>query len=550
MMFYGIPPHMRDAFNWGGRKRTGSMGTNTTSDRFDDPYFDDVNVFPRFGSSRRPTSSRHHDGFFSNLPPEFQQYIPDEFGFPSRRQQQQQSHPIRQQYTPQQSVPVQTGPIYCDAAMQTDDPSTPATDTVDYAMATNQSPLQQHNLRNTVDLGQKSQQEQIPSERAQSDPPRNKQFSGNGASASASSHGDNTFVVANTQANSPHQDIPNKYKSYYYPHDQMSPDAAHARRSQGKSPPPHQSNQDTAGGFVRTVPIFVEGSNVPVTPTGINRNQQPPFAQSPPQAPQRKQPKPEPFIPKTDEHMAQQSTGVPPQTPYTSDCIGKIQDIQRDVLDLMGKVESFNGIRGDKDYLYLDEMLTRNLLKLDTIDTNGKDSIRLARKEAIKCIQASIHVLEAKAETNAKKANTQTADNLESPANENEVVTVEDVPKQIDPNVAIPLKNAMEIDEDSNQPSTQMKSENEQENPTVNPSVAQEVIATEGTSQDLQGQVDGAGEIEDLGETKPKKKSAKKLIQKFEDKAKNPNSTALDNDSGSEQMDTIEDVKNNEKLND
>jgi len=50
----------------------------------------------------------------------------------------------------------------------------------------------------------------------------------------------------------------------------------------------------------------------------------------------------------------------------------------------MAKVEQFKGTRQDKEYVYLDEMLTRNLLKLDTIDTNGKDSIRLARKEAIK----------------------------------------------------------------------------------------------------------------------------------------------------------------------
>lgn len=64
----------------------------------------------------------------------------------------------------------------------------------------------------------------------------------------------------------------------------------------------------------------------------------------------------------------------------------------------MCAVEQFGGKRGDKEYMYLDEMLTRNLLKLDTIDTNGKESIRLARKEAIKCIQASIAVLEAKSD--------------------------------------------------------------------------------------------------------------------------------------------------------
>lgn len=102
------------------------------------------------------------------------------------------------------------------------------------------------------------------------------------------------------------------------------------------------------------------------------------------------------FIDQTDSSGGE--TAQTPQTPHTADCISKIQAIQRDVLDLMCAVEQFGGKRGDKDYNYLDEMLTRNLLKLDTIDTNGKESIRLARKEAIKCIQASIAVLEAKSD--------------------------------------------------------------------------------------------------------------------------------------------------------
>lgn len=102
----------------------------------------------------------------------------------------------------------------------------------------------------------------------------------------------------------------------------------------------------------------------------------------------------------TDNQQPQNADTAPPQTPHTADCISKIQAIQRDVLELMLAVEQFGGKRGDKDYIYLDEMLTRNLLKLDTIDTNGKESIRLARKEAIKCIQTSIAVLEAKADLN------------------------------------------------------------------------------------------------------------------------------------------------------
>lgn len=95
------------------------------------------------------------------------------------------------------------------------------------------------------------------------------------------------------------------------------------------------------------------------------------------------------------------SSAVPPPQPPI-DSITKIQNIQRDVLDLMDKVEQFQGSsRRDKYYLYLDEMLTQNLLKLDTIDTEGKDNIKLARREAIKCINHCISVLEAKAEAGA-----------------------------------------------------------------------------------------------------------------------------------------------------
>lgn len=70
------------------------------------------------------------------------------------------------------------------------------------------------------------------------------------------------------------------------------------------------------------------------------------------------------------------------------------------MLELVTQVEQFAGKPRDKQYLYLDEMLTRNLIKLDNIDTEGKDTIRQARKEAIKCIEKWISILEAKANEN------------------------------------------------------------------------------------------------------------------------------------------------------
>lgn len=85
--------------------------------------------------------------------------------------------------------------------------------------------------------------------------------------------------------------------------------------------------------------------------------------------------------------------------------IGKIQSIQRDVLALMDQVEQFTGTsKRDKQYMYLDEMLTQNLLKLDTIDTEGKENIKQARREAIKCINICIAALERKTEAAAVAA--------------------------------------------------------------------------------------------------------------------------------------------------
>lgn len=125
-----------------------------------------------------------------------------------------------------------------------------------------------------------------------------------------------------------------------------------------------------------------------------------------------------------------------PQQPQINDAISKIQLIQKDVLELMTQVENFSGkTKKDKEYIYLDEMLTRNLLKLDDIETEGKENIRLARKEAIKCIQKCIAVLEAKAETatiNEKK----NASESQSNSNENESQPEENTQKEKSPNPA------------------------------------------------------------------------------------------------------------------
>lgn len=91
----------------------------------------------------------------------------------------------------------------------------------------------------------------------------------------------------------------------------------------------------------------------------------------------------------------EQQQPIPAKQKAIEDSITKIQKIQASVLELMERVEKYDG-KNRKDYVYLDEMLTQNLLKLDDIDAEGKENIKNARREAIKCINSLISLLEAK----------------------------------------------------------------------------------------------------------------------------------------------------------
>lgn len=138
-----------------------------------------------------------------------------------------------------------------------------------------------------------------------------------------------------------------------------------------------------------------------MTPEEIYRQQQQQYQQKQQQnfqqqqAQQQNQPQEQSQAPQQDQAPTQQ-----PPPPSKPNQLEQIQIIQKDVSELMNQVEKFNGKPRDRQYLYLDEMLTRNLIKLDTIETEGKDNIRQARKEAIKCIEGCIGILEAKANAN------------------------------------------------------------------------------------------------------------------------------------------------------
>jgi len=65
--------------------------------------------------------------------------------------------------------------------------------------------------------------------------------------------------------------------------------------------------------------------------------------------------------------------------------------------ELHAAVEQLSGTeKTSKQYRYLEEMLTRLLLRLDGVDTAGSERIRMMRKDAIVSIQAVLDQLELK----------------------------------------------------------------------------------------------------------------------------------------------------------
>lgn len=78
-----------------------------------------------------------------------------------------------------------------------------------------------------------------------------------------------------------------------------------------------------------------------------------------------------------------------------------IDSTRAEVNVLLGRINEFQGTtEDDKNYRYLDEMLTRCILKLDRIECNNTQD-RTIRKEAIQGVNQAISILERKLEINS-----------------------------------------------------------------------------------------------------------------------------------------------------
>lgn len=72
----------------------------------------------------------------------------------------------------------------------------------------------------------------------------------------------------------------------------------------------------------------------------------------------------------------------------------KVHQILERVEKLAQEVKCFDGKKNDKRYLLLEEMLTKELLALDSVDPEGRPDVRQARRDGVRKVQTILDELE------------------------------------------------------------------------------------------------------------------------------------------------------------
>ncbi|KAM3606948.1 uncharacterized protein V6R79_026217 [Siganus canaliculatus] len=103
---------------------------------------------------------------------------------------------------------------------------------------------------------------------------------------------------------------------------------------------------------------------------------------------------------------AQDTTAAPPEIPpvkveaeQVPQCpmhpgLAKVQQIVDRVAKLEQEVKCFGGKKNDKKYLLLEELLTKELLALDSVDPEGRVDVRQARRDGVRRVQTILEELE------------------------------------------------------------------------------------------------------------------------------------------------------------
>ncbi|KAM9847857.1 BAG family molecular chaperone regulator 3 [Aulostomus maculatus] len=91
--------------------------------------------------------------------------------------------------------------------------------------------------------------------------------------------------------------------------------------------------------------------------------------------------------------LAKVETEQPPQCPVHPG-VAKVQQIVERVAKLEQEVKCFDGKKNDKKYLLLEELLTKELLALDSVDPEGRADVRQARRDGVRRVQTILEELE------------------------------------------------------------------------------------------------------------------------------------------------------------
>lgn len=83
--------------------------------------------------------------------------------------------------------------------------------------------------------------------------------------------------------------------------------------------------------------------------------------------------------------------------PYVIESLAKIDNIRSDAESFKRKVDYFTGTKDDQAYLHLREMLLRNIVKLDNVETEGHLVIRETKREVLRFLRKILNDLKEKA---------------------------------------------------------------------------------------------------------------------------------------------------------
>lgn len=179
---------------------------------------------------------------------------------------------------------------------------------------------------------------------------------------------------------------------------------------------------------------------IPIAHETFVPRQPPPHQQTHmPQQPQQQQQKPqEQRVTPTPPSQSQRSEtpGSSRQSPETATQSGngngtntlkkkpstpmeQIEEVVNNIREYEMRVTQFKGTKKDKEYKVLEEMLTRNLLKLDGVEAGCDDNVRQRRKQTVKEIQAYLDQLELKAFSQEQSCDMETSSKDEQTENNN-----------------------------------------------------------------------------------------------------------------------------------